>query len=425
MYWQMMTAIGAVVAAVIAFAVYIENKKWNTYRYLADLYYEILRVGFSQPDFLDPKKTRKYKDIWPSDSQMYVEYDAYARMCWAHAEDIYNAKSLFFSKKHFRIIYACTFERYRRLHGVWLENNSASFLSPGFLEFVRLNKWRDYLGAREADRLRWDNAADDFDEAILNPFIEGVTNPLFTYIDENFERGKYKVAADLGCGTGKLVGIISEKFERVLGIDYSDNMLEMAKRRCNLPNVFYKKMDMTNLMEVYGEIDIAFSINSILPRHPGDTPIILKEIYKSLKPGGLFVAVLPSFDSVLYLKDLWYKHNIKKLGSKWKAKLETWREFHKRRRLNVRDGLYADDFSNVQRFIHDKEIEPLLRKAGFDLRQKEKVTYPWELCKIYNYGYFPEEEKNIWDWFVVAEKPEIPCQARNDKAVNPRQSRIN
>lgn len=396
---------------------YIENKKWNTYRYLADLYYEILRVGFSQPDFLDPKKTRKYKDIWPSDSQMYIQYDTYARMCWAHTEDIYEAKFFFFFfKRYFRRLYACTFERYKRLHGVWFQNNTSAFLRRGFVEFIELNKWRDFFDNHAADRLRWDNAVDDFDETILNPFLTGVNNPLFSFIENDLDEGKYEVVADFGCGNGKLVEILSKKFKETWGIDYSDNMLEMAKRRCNSPNVFYKKMDMTNLMEIYGEIDIAFSINSILPRDPNDTPIILKEIYKSLKPGGLFIAILPSFDSVLYLKEVWYKRYVKKLESKWKAKGETKREFYKRRKLNERTCLYADDFSNVQRFIRDEEIEPLLRKAGFDLTRIKKVTYPWELCKRYNYGYFPEEEKNIWDWFVVAEKPGIPCQARNDKA---------
>jgi hypothetical protein len=35
-------AVAAIIAALIAFVVYIENKKANAYRYLADLYYEIV-----------------------------------------------------------------------------------------------------------------------------------------------------------------------------------------------------------------------------------------------------------------------------------------------------------------------------------------------------------------------------------------------
>lgn len=51
------------------------------------------------------------------------------------------------------------------------------------------------------------------------------------------------------------------------------------------------------------------------------------------------------------------------------------------------------------------EKDQVLKKAGFEILKKEKVTYPWELCKKYNYDYFPGE-KEIWDWFVVAKKTE-------------------
>lgn len=95
-------AVGAIIAVFIAFVVYIGDKKANTYRYLADLYYEILRIGLKYPAFLNPKKTQKYKEAWPSylyDHDMYIRYDAYARMCWAHAEDIYDVKFLHFFLK--------------------------------------------------------------------------------------------------------------------------------------------------------------------------------------------------------------------------------------------------------------------------------------------------------------------------------------
>ena len=416
-------AVGAIIAALIAFVVYIGDKKANTYRYLADLYYEILRIGLKYPDFLNPEKTQKYKEAWPPyHHDMYIRYDAYARMCWAHTEDIYDVT---WFKKYFRSLYSPTFERYKTLHDAWFQDNTSSFLLPGFVEFVTLNEWRDSLDERKADRLRWSNVVEDYDEKILNPFLPGVSNPLFDYIEKNLNEEKYEVVADFGCGNGKLVKILAEnkKFEKVYGIDYSDSMLKMAKKRCDLPNVTYRKMDMTKLEEemekieedIYGKIDIAFSINSILPRSHKDTPIILHEIYNALKPGGLFIAILPSFDTVLYLKGLWYKdrikrleeryeHSIRKLGSNLEAFMDTRREFYKCRKLNKRKHLYADDGSNVQRFIHEKEIKPLLKKAGFEILKKEEVTYPWGLCNEYNYGNFHEEEKEIWDWFVVAKK---------------------
>lgn len=292
------------------------------------------------------------------------------------------------------------------------------------LKFVILHKWRDhYPDDRTSDRLRWDDECHDYDGKILTPFSTGVKNPLFDYIDK---LDKDNVIADFGCGTGRLVEILSKKnFEKVYGIDYSDNMLRMARKRCASPNVEYKNMDIIDLRKLYGKIDIAFSINSILPRDPNDTPKMIQEIYRTLKPGGLFIAILPSFDTILYLKKLWFEdyfnkleskrkakrrsnfpysiaHWLKKEKNKWKAELATYLEFRKRK-LNKTKHLYADDFVNVQRFIHENEIRPLLEKTGFKILYKDKVTYPWKLCEKYNYGYFPEKDE-IWDWFVVAKK---------------------
>lgn len=408
----------------VAIIAYIGNSIWNSYRYLAEVYYEILKIGMEHPEFLDPEKTRKYKEIWGPDSKIFFTYGAYAHMCWAHAVDILDAK---FYKKKLKKLYAPTFERYNTLHGVWLRDNGSTFLAKDFLKFVKSNKWRDYYPDDPAvDKLIWDNVCYYYDENVLSPLSKGVENPIFDYIagldkDDN-------IVADFGCGTGRLVEILSKKeFNKVYGIDHSENMLRMAIKRCASPNVEYKNMEMTNLSELYEKIDIAFSINSILPRNPNDTPKMIKEIYETLKPGGRFIAILPSFDAVLYLKKLWSEECLNKLErkreaklkskfpysianwfkkerDKWEAKRETYSEFRKRK-LNKKKHLYAGDFGIVQRFICENEIQGLLGDAGFKkILYKDKVKYSWKLCEKYNYGHFPESDKEIWDWFVVAKK---------------------
>ena len=120
---------------------YIKNSRWNFYRYLAELYYEILKIGVQYPDFLDCKKTRKYKEWEKSDPKKFLSYAAYAHMCWAYAEDIYDAK---FDKKRLRKLYAPTFKRFKELHGVWLCSNEFIFPMEGFIEFVKSQEGEDY-----------------------------------------------------------------------------------------------------------------------------------------------------------------------------------------------------------------------------------------------------------------------------------------
>ena len=128
-------------AAAIALYVYIQNSRWNFYRYLAEVYYEILKIGIKYPDFLDREKTCKYEDWRKYNPDKFFRYAAYAHMCWAYAEDIYDAE---FDKKRLRKLYAPTFKRYNELHGVWLQHNEHVFQMVGFIDFVELHKGEDY-----------------------------------------------------------------------------------------------------------------------------------------------------------------------------------------------------------------------------------------------------------------------------------------
>lgn len=52
------------------------------------------------------------------------------------------------------------------------------------------------------------------------------------------------------------------------------------------------------------------------------------------------------------------------------------------------------------------KIQLLKKQQNADLRltcEPEKVYYPWELTRRFDYGYFPLAKEEIWDWFIVAE----------------------
>ncbi len=249
----------------------------------------------------------------------------------------------------------------------------------------------------------WNSIAFEYESKELSPLSPKVKNPVFGFI-EGLNSNDYQKVADLGCGTGVFLGFLSLHFKEVWGIDWSRNMLHIAKKKNrDLQNVHLKKLDIRNLRTFYGYFDAVFSINSIIASDISVDQEIVKEIHKVLRVNGLFVAIFPSFDAVMYQRRLTYTSHIKR-GLNWEEALQkTDEQFVKRNKMNFTKGTYADDGIHEQKFFTENEIHSLLQNSGFRSIITEKVLYPWLLSKKHGYGYFPGEPE-IWDWFCVARK---------------------
>ena len=130
--------------------------------------------------------------------------------------------------------------------------------------------------------------------------------------------------------------------------------------------------------------------------------IIIAEIFRILKQDGLFIGVLPAFDTVIYLYFLQYEA-LRKNGVTHKKATEAIEEEMKRHNFHPL-GFYSNypEFPS-QKYFYPTEIQYLFSKTGFVKIYLEKLEYSWEYCRDHFYGYFPDAPK-IWDWFVVAHK---------------------
>jgi trans-aconitate 2-methyltransferase len=104
-------------------------------------------------------------------------------------------------------------------------------------------------------------------------------------------KGNEKVL-DVGCGDGKLSAEMARKLPEgsVLGIDLSQSMITFAREHYlpeNFPNLAFMQIDATDL-NFSSEFDIVFSNAAI--HWIKDHELVLKVIWKSLKPGGKFLA---------------------------------------------------------------------------------------------------------------------------------------
>jgi SAM-dependent methyltransferase len=120
--------------------------------------------------------------------------------------------------------------------------------------------------------------------------------------------GSISSALDVCCGTGAAIEILRPLCrERVVGIDFSRGMLDVARGRlADEPGLPPVELVHGNVLDMTfeGEFDLAVTVGSLGHILPKDEPRFVERIYAALCPGGRFAFVtaeMPPFWSRRYL----------------------------------------------------------------------------------------------------------------------------
>ena len=214
-----------------------------------------------------------------------------------------------------------------------------------------------------------------------------------------------KTAADLGCGLGPLLPFLAHRYGRVIGVDFAEGMLARARERCReLPNVEFLEKSLVDLEPLRGQVDVAVAVNSLVMPDVAEQEAVLREIQGSLRPGGLFVGIVPAMDAVHYYTMLLVDRALD-AGKPLAVARQNAAHFNDH-------GLYDFAFGQFrfrgieQHFWQPFEIRYRLRRAGFRKIRLNRVWLDWQqfACSKDLLRQPPP-----WDWFFAA-KP-----SRNDK----------
>jgi ubiquinone/menaquinone biosynthesis methyltransferase len=95
------------------------------------------------------------------------------------------------------------------------------------------------------------------------------------------------VCVDLACGTGDIAFLLAAKYPggRIAGVDITEPMLEIARRRNGHPNVSFANQDMGSLEIVSESVDIVTGGYAL--RNAPDLERTIDEISRVLKPCGV------------------------------------------------------------------------------------------------------------------------------------------
>ena len=134
----------------------------------------------------------------------------------------------------------------------------------------------------------YEQIGDDYD--IMNDIVSFGIHWAWKYqVAEEIRKGQYHRILDVCCGTGDMALLLAKQnpHAAVKGIDFSRQMLDLAKRRQkkkNLINVEFLKQNAEQIRFGNGYFDcvvISFGLRNV-----ADYEKVLREIYRVLRPGG-------------------------------------------------------------------------------------------------------------------------------------------
>ena len=253
--------------------------------------------------------------------------------------------------------------------------------------------------ATKAQGRQWSRHAVKYDDVFLDPFRPGVANPIPDAV-RAVEGAERKAAIDLGCGTGPLLPLLAERFGEVFALDFAPGMLKKSRARLGdqAAKVAFLQRTMDDLGDLEGRIDLAVAINSLVMPDVRDVDRTLAAIRKTLRPGGVFLGVVPSIDAIHYSTMLLYDRDLDNGMTPEEAE---------RSAANHAEHRYYDfafgrfQFQGLkQKFWQPFEIEYRLKRAGFSAVELDRVLYPWD-DHIPGGDDFATQPPS-WDWSFAA-----------------------
>ena len=245
----------------------------------------------------------------------------------------------------------------------------------------------------------WDTVATTFDDEIFNTLANDRNNTIRNHIDR-FSSPDL-IACDFGCGVGRYLPLLSEKFRAVCAVDISRKCLEVAQRNCaSLDNVTYWRLDLSSNHSKLDKFDFAICVNSLLAPSLRKRRSALETIYQHLTRDGRLLIVVPSLESALFSTSRLFEwrdrtSNGKKNGFAIKLGAKDSRGLDIARGVLNLDGL-------LEKHYLKEELLVALEDAGFEVDTFEKVEYSWKA--MFDKPPRWMKEPYPWDWLATCRK---------------------
>lgn len=104
---------------------------------------------------------------------------------------------------------------------------------------------------------------------------------------ETLSKFDFSTVIELGCGTGKNTSFLLKKADQVIGLDFSQEMLNKAKAKIKDERVEFQKADLTTEWKIENNYADLITCSLVL-EHIENLDFVFNQARNKLKNGGLF-----------------------------------------------------------------------------------------------------------------------------------------
>jgi 2-polyprenyl-3-methyl-5-hydroxy-6-metoxy-1,4-benzoquinol methylase len=245
------------------------------------------------------------------------------------------------------------------------------------------------------NRNYWEKIAPDYNEEIFDVLKNDRKGIIVSAIKKI--AAKHKTVMDIGCAIGKWLTLLSPAFKKVYAIDISVRNLAIAKKLYpHLANITYARVDMSNPKIKIPRCDAGICINAILTGTVNKRNIFFSNLKKCIKKKGHLILVIPSLESSMLTSII---------RQQWNPDADADAVINKKlvndQFINLLQGNAVIDGVPHKHYLKE-ELELLLNRGGFTVKEFQKIEYNWD-TEFINPPRWLKNPKP-WDWMVVAQR---------------------
>ncbi len=250
------------------------------------------------------------------------------------------------------------------------------------------------------DRTYWEKVAADYDGEIFDSFARARGAILRKRLDEFADASA--PAADAGCGVGKYLRAMAERFRSVDAYDLSSGLLRQAKQAAaGCRNVRFFRRDFSKRSAGVAPVRFALCANVLIMPSREVREAVLRTLRRMVEPGGHALVLVPSLESALLAHHRmveWNRHDGMNPEAAIRASVAP---AAKASAQALRQGLVPLAGVPTKHYLKEEAVI-LLREHGFDAFRFDKVEYGWET----EFASPPEWmlEPYPWDWLISARR---------------------